>query len=91
MLAAGGCRERSDGLYSVITYLSAKMLEELILATGVSLITSLVVFYVLSLQGQWVLFFLAFLVTLSNGIGALLAALVRLSPCWCVQSRLDTC
>ena len=69
MLAAGGCRERNDGLYHAITYLSAKMLEELVLATVVSLISSLVVFYVLRLQGQWVLFFLAFLVTLSNGIG----------------------
>ena len=68
MHTAGG-RERNDGLYRVITYLCAKMLEELVLATVGSLITSLAVFYVLRLQGVWILFYLAYLVTLSIGIG----------------------
>ncbi|CAL8464553.1 g4088 [Coccomyxa elongata] len=61
-------RERNDGLYRVITYLVSKMLEELILAFVASLIFSCIVFYGVRLQGEWVLFWLVYLVTLSCGI-----------------------
>ena len=62
-------RERNDGLYRVITYLVFKMLEELTLAFLASLIFSCIVFYGVRLQGEWVLFWLVYLVTLSCGIG----------------------
>lgn len=62
-------RERNDGLYRVITYLVSKMLEELLLAVVASLIFSCIVFYGVRLQGEWVLFWLVYLVTLATGIG----------------------
>ena len=61
-------RERSDGLYRVITYLCAKMLEELGIAFIVTLIFSNVVFWPLRLQGSWLLFWLVYFCTLSIGI-----------------------
>lgn len=61
-------RERSDGLYRVITYLSSKMIEELGIALMTSLIFSNVVFWPIRLQGQWVLFWLIYFATLACGI-----------------------
>ncbi len=63
-------RERNDGLYRVITYLVAKMLDELIIAVFASIVFACVVFYGVRLQGEWVLFWLVYLTTLSVGIGA---------------------
>ncbi|KAK9867775.1 hypothetical protein WJX84_007302 [Apatococcus fuscideae] len=61
-------RERSDGLYKVITYLTAKLLEELTVALIGSLIFSCVVFFPSKFQGDWVLFWLAYWCTMSIGI-----------------------
>jgi ATP-binding cassette subfamily G (WHITE) protein 2 len=61
-------RERNDGLYRVITYLCAKMLEELGIAFIVSLVFSNVVWYPLKFQGLWVIFWLVYFCTLSIGI-----------------------
>jgi amino acid permease len=47
------------------------MLEELLLAVTASLIFSCIVWFGVRLQGQWVLFWLVYLVTLSTGIGVL--------------------
>ena len=63
-------RERNDGLYRVITYLCAKMLDELLIAVLASIIFACVVFYGVRLQGEWVLFWLVYLTTLSVGISA---------------------
>lgn len=63
------CRERNDGLYRVITYLCFKITEELFIALIASLIFSVVVWFPIQLQGEWVLFWLVYLCTLSNGIG----------------------
>ena len=49
-------RERADGLYHVITYLGAKLAEEMLLALVLTLALSSFVFYGIQLQGQWVLF-----------------------------------
>lgn len=46
------CRERSDGLYRVITYLCAKMVEELGMALLTSLAFSALVFFTLKLQAR---------------------------------------
>ncbi len=62
-------RERSDGLYKVITYLSAKLLEELTVGLIGSLVFSCVVFFPSKFQGQWLLFWLTYWCTMSIGIG----------------------
>ena len=63
-------RERNDGLYRVITYLCAKLLDELVLNMLGSILFSIIVFYGVRLQGAWVVFWLVYLLTLSVGIGA---------------------
>ena len=64
-------RERSDGMYRSITYLTAKMTEELVAAFASSMIFSLLVFFPLKLSGSFALFFLVYYLTTSIGIGAL--------------------
>ena len=76
-------RERNDGLYRVITYLCYKMLEELLLAIIISVVAACIVFYGVQLKGQWVAFWLTYLVTLANGIGTLLHAHLLLESCYC--------
>ena len=44
------CRERADGLYAAITYLCAKLTEEIGLAFIMSIVFSLAVFYSTSPQ-----------------------------------------
>ncbi|KAG2482622.1 hypothetical protein HYH03_018464 [Edaphochlamys debaryana] len=61
-------RERSDGLYLVITYLLSRLFDELVLACLCSLGVSAFVFFGIQLQGQWVVFWLIYWITLSNGI-----------------------
>ncbi|KAL6760323.1 P-loop containing nucleoside triphosphate hydrolase protein [Haematococcus lacustris] len=61
-------RERADGMYYVITYFLAKMCEELLLAAVTTAPVSAWVFAGIRLQGLWVLFWLVYLATLSNGI-----------------------
>ena len=58
----------------MITYLCAKMLDELIVAVVVSLLLSCILFYGVRFPGDLVLFWLVYLVTLSVGIGAAHAA-----------------
>ncbi|GAB4821434.1 hypothetical protein N2152v2_008480 [Parachlorella kessleri] len=72
-------RERSDGLYRVITYLSHKMVEELVLALLLSIIFSALVFYTLALEGSYVLFWLVYFFSLANGI-ALAYFVAAVSP-----------
>ena len=76
------CRERNDGLYRVITYLCYKMLEELIVAILISVVVACIVFYGVQLKGQWVTFWLTYLVTLSCGVGEpiLYCMVLRLRP-----------
>ncbi|EFN51572.1 hypothetical protein CHLNCDRAFT_140061 [Chlorella variabilis] len=72
-------RERNDGLYRVITYLVAKILEEL----GIALINSIVfanlVFWTVALKGSFAIFWLIYFVTLSTGI-VLAYTVAALSP-----------
>jgi ATP-binding cassette subfamily G (WHITE) protein 2 len=72
-------RERSDGLYAVITYLLYKIIEELGVALLSSLIFSNVVFWPIKLQGTWVLFWLVYYATLACGI-VLAYCVAALSP-----------
>jgi len=61
-------RERADGLYHVITYLLAKMIEEVFLGAIVTAVVSAFCFYGIKFQGEWVFFWLSYYVTLSCGI-----------------------
>ena len=61
-------RERNDGLYRVITYLCAKIIEELGIAFIASLIFSNIVFWPVKFHGEYVIFWLLYLCTLSTGI-----------------------
>jgi len=61
-------RERNDGLYRVITYLIAKMIDELVLAVVGTLGVSLFVWFGVGLVGSFVNFWLVYFVTLCNGI-----------------------
>ncbi len=67
-LALSCCRERSDGLYQVFTYLIAKLVEELAIALAVSLVFSTVVWFAIGLQGQWILFMLVHYITTCIGV-----------------------
>ena len=61
-------RERNDGLYRPITYLLAKIFDEIFITVISSLVFSAAVFYAVSLQGSFIVFWLNYLVTLSTGI-----------------------
>lgn len=64
-------REQSDGLYRVITYLTFKVLEEVVLATASSVVFSLLVYYLVRLQGSFFPVWIVFLVTQLVGVGEL--------------------
>ena len=64
------CRERNDGLYLCITYLCAKLTEEILLAIVFSLVFSCLVFFPVQFLGQWVFFWLIYLTTTCIGISA---------------------
>jgi ATP-binding cassette, subfamily G (WHITE), member 2 len=61
-------RERNDGLYRPITYLLAKLFDELFITLIASVVFAVFVYKVVDLQGSFVLFWLTYLVTLSIGI-----------------------
>lgn len=62
-------REQSDGLYRVITYLTFKVMEEVVLALLSSVAFSLVVYYLVKLQGSFFPVWIVFLVTQLVGVG----------------------
>ena len=64
-------REQSDGLYRVITYLTFKVLEEVVLAVAGSVVFSLLVYYLVRLQGSFFPVWIVFLVTQLVGVGEL--------------------
>lgn len=64
------CRERSDGLYSTVSYLLSKMVEEMVVILFVSLVVSACIFFAVGFHGQYILFWLVYLITISIGMGA---------------------
>lgn len=72
-------RERNDGLYRVITYLVAKMAEELGLALINSIIFANIVFWAVDLQGSFAVFWAVYAVTLFCGI-VLAYTIAAISP-----------
>ena len=72
------CRERNDGLYLPITYLSARLAGELAVVVLQSLVVSAMVFYPLALRGAFVVFWLAWLLTTSVGVGKIAGTLASI-------------
>ena len=69
VLTTGLSREWDDGLFRPITYLCAKILEEVIIAFLGCLIFSWWVFFATELHGSYALFLLVHYLTTSIGIG----------------------
>ncbi|EIE26352.1 hypothetical protein COCSUDRAFT_39467 [Coccomyxa subellipsoidea C-169] len=61
-------RERNDGLYRPITYLVAKMTEELTIFFFLSLVLTVIVFAPCNLGGSYILFWLVNFITTATGI-----------------------
>ncbi len=74
-------REQSDGLYRVITYLTFKVLEEVVLAVASSVVFSLLVYYLVRLQGSFFPVWIVFLVTQLVGVGELSHLMTGLILC----------
>ncbi|KAL4428045.1 hypothetical protein ABPG75_002134 [Micractinium tetrahymenae] len=72
-------RERNDGLYRVITYLVAKMTEELGIALVNSIVFANIVFWAVDLQGSFAVFWAVYAVTLCCGI-VLAYTIAAISP-----------
>ena len=72
-------RERADGLYYAITYLLAKLLDELIVATLASLPLCAASFYAMDLQNSFALFWVVYLLVLYIGV-VLAYAIAAVSP-----------
>jgi ABC-type multidrug transport system permease subunit len=61
-------RERSDGLYLPITYLLAKMVDELLCATIASVGLAAATFFAIGFQGSFGLFWLIYVLVLYIGV-----------------------
>jgi len=61
-------RERNDGLYTPVTYLFWKVVEELCVAIPTSMGVSCLVYFPLELGGSFAVFYFTYLVSLSIGI-----------------------
>jgi len=61
-------RERADGCYCAVTYYFAKFVEEAVLCVFTSLIFSVCVFFAMSLQGSFIIFWLIYFLTTMVGI-----------------------
>lgn len=82
-------RERNDGLYQVVTYLAAKMFDELAINAAVSVVIAVAAFYGIQLQGSFALFWLVYFCTLICGIGKLSCRCCH--ACWpvCMCSKVS--
>eukprot|EP00210_Caulerpa_lentillifera_P004875 g4653.t1 len=72
-------RERSDGLYRVITYLVGKMLDELVLAAASSVVFAAIIWAAIDFQGSFVVFWAIYLGNLITGI-AIAYAIAAVAP-----------
>jgi len=61
-------RERNDGLYYTVTYLLAKMCDELVLGALATCGVTAFVYFGIQLQGEWVCFWIGYYVSLCVGI-----------------------
>jgi len=61
-------RERADGCYRAVTYYFAKFVEEAVLCVFTSFIFSLCVFFSMSLQGSFIIFWSLYFLTTMVGI-----------------------
>ena len=69
----------------MITYLCAKMLDELIVAAVISCLLACILWFGVGFPGEWVLFWLVYLTTLAIGIGVSRAVPSLLPVLCCFQ------
>ncbi len=81
------CRERNDGLYRPITYLVAKMTEELTIFFFLSLVLTVIVFAPCNLGGSYILFWLVNFITTATGIGESPSRALALCTQLCMKPR----
>ena len=62
------CRERNDGCYTALTYLSAKVLEEALVALVQSLVFACIVYFPCEFTGSFGLFWYTYFQTTLIGI-----------------------
>ena len=62
-------RERNDGMYTPLAYLIYKVIEELTVICIGSLIVTTFIWFGIRLQGEWIFFWLSFLVMAAIGVG----------------------
>ena len=62
------CRERNDGCYTALTYLSAKIIEEALVALVQSIIFACIVFFPCEFSGSFALFWYTYFQTTLIGI-----------------------
>ena len=79
-------RERSDGLYLAVTYLLAKMVEEVTITLVTSIWVAAVAFYAVNLQGSFAVFWLVYLLDLLFGM----VRCARRPPRYCSPPRPNT-
>lgn len=72
-------RERADGCYTAVTYYMSKFIEEAVLCTLTSLVFSVIVFFAMSLQGNFGIFVVTYFLTAMVGI-ALAYAVAAVAP-----------
>ena len=62
------CRERNDGCYTALTYLSAKIVEEALVALVQSIVFACIVFFPCEFTGSFALFWYTYFQTTLIGI-----------------------
>eukprot|EP00884_Botryococcus_braunii_P013677 jgi/Botrbrau1/2230/Bobra.101_2s0058.1 len=80
-------REMQDGLYGPGSYLTYKMIEEFTMGFIMSIVFSLPTFYICQFAGNFAVFWLAWLISLYNGIAFAYAA-AALSPTMDIASAM---
>ena len=88
------CRERNDGCYTALTYLSAKVIEEALVALVQSLVFACIVYFPCEFTGSFGLFWYTYFQTTLIGIRepspstpSALAVKLQLGCCECTPSH----
>lgn len=63
------CRERADGMYHTLTYITAKLLEEALVALVGTFIFTMWIWWALEMHGSWVAFWLSQYAATVTGVG----------------------
>lgn len=86
-------REMYDGLFSPVTYVAYKLVEELIPQAVAGVIYSILVYFLINLQGSFLVFWLVYLVSTFNAVASTMmvsAASVNTSAAGAIMSSYAT-